>query len=597
MIRIGVLVFLASLATSASADLVVRRAYYRDTNLSIHVFLENRGTQAVAVLPPVVDGFDASVLGRDGMTAGKVLWYRCWPKTIPVGGIADLTITLAEAPKEPIAVEVPNSTGKSVRTTVTCQPEAFRFQAIRFGKDLRTISFYMRWADGSAADSVKSIRMDGRALARLASSPSARNLDGIAFAQIRLSKPLQKGSFHVFEADTQSGVSTAYQLRVIPSEFLIGVYGSPTPVNIQDWAAHGCNHYLAFGGLSVDVVDSLHAAGISSGAHHIREPLSDRKAGKMLTFDEDGTRKVLEGLGRSPGYLYHSLDDEPDCGDYYIGRRLGASAMELIARELFCRQIDPEHYSFLQLDNTFRPRNYAVYGEIADVLATHRYALGSSINKEAGSSTVLKLPFLEDLRETVFRLRNASAPRPLFMVTQFFDMGPGRGGRSQTIDEMRLQCYAMIAGGARGIIHYIHSGSGGGHEGGKRPELWNAMTAMHEELKRVRDFVQEGTPLPDGWSRASSANVYTDAIVSGDKMAVVLINRAHRSELPKYTSSPTRNVKVTLRIPPWMSASRFAVMAADSAKPIPHTLGDGELTFVADEVKDARCYLLAQRGK
>lgn len=580
------------LAAAASANLVVRQAHYRETNWSIHLFLENKGSEPITVLPPVVDGFDSAALGRDGMTAGAALWYRQWPKVVSPGGIADLTIVLAAAPTAPVAVEVPTGQGQRIKTVVACTPEEIRFQAIRFSEDLRTVHVYVSWADAAFRDAIKSVRMDGRSVAKMASPLPAGNDDGLGYVRIRLPKPLEKSSFHVFEAETEQGLSTAYQIRAIPAEFLIGVYGSLTPANIQDWAAHGCNHYLSFFGISPEYVDMLHKAGLSSGGRHIPEHLADRTAGKMLTFDEDGARKVLEGLANNPGYLYNSLVDEPDCGDYYVGRRLGASAMELIVRDTFCREVDPLHYSFVQLDNTFRPRNYVVYGEIADVLATHRYSLGNSINREAGSSTVMQLPFLEDLRETTTKLRNASAPRPLFMVTQFFNMGPGRLGRAQTIDEMRLQCYAMIAGGARGIIHYIHSGSGGGHEGGKTPELWNAMTPMHEELMRVGEVVQSGTPAPSGWVKADSANVYADAVVSEKGVAVVLINRAHRSELPKYTSRPTQNVKVTVQIPQWMAAHRLGVVAADDMKNVASALEGHELTFTADVVKDARCYLL-----
>lgn len=586
---------LSSLAAAASADLAVRKAYYRDTNLSIHLFLENKGDQVITPLPPVVNGFDTATLGRDGKTAGAALWYRCRPNPIPPGGIADLTITLAERPAKPEIVEIPTASGQRIRATIPCAPEPIRFQAIRFSPDLRTVYVYLRWSNASSEDSIKTIRMDGVNVSKSASPRPSRSIDGLAYTRISLAKPLDKGSYHVFEPETESGLSTAYQIRAIPAEFLIGVYGSLSEENMRDWAAHGCNHFLSFGAVPPDQFDTMKVNGLSVGARYIPQHLADRQAGNVLAFDEDASRKILQGLVDKPGLLYHSLVDEPDAGDYYVGRRLGASSMELIARDEFCRKIDPMRYVFVQLDNTFRPRNYSVYGEAADVLATHRYSLGSFIRGEAGATTVTRLSFLEDMQETLSRFRDATAPKPFFMVTQFFDLGAGRQGRAPTIEEMRLQCYAMVAGGARGLIHYIHSGSGGGHEGGKTPALWDAMTALHAELKRVGEVVESGTPVPDGWIKTGSANVYASAVLSGNKMAVILINRAHRSEPGQFTARPTRDIDVSLRIPPWIDASRLKVVPADTSKPVSSTVHGNQLTFNVDEVKDARCFLLTQR--
>lgn len=587
---------LMGLANVASASLVVRKTYYRDTNLSLHVFLENRGTEPMALKAPIVGGFDTATLGRDGKTAGSVLWYRCWPNPVPPGGIADMTITMAAAPDGPIEIEIPAGAGSRISVSVPCKPEAFRFQAIRFSKDLCTVYAYLCWADGDSDESLKSIRIDGRSVARQAAPWPARGSDGLAYVKIALKTPLEKGSFHVFEAETASGLSTAYQIRAIPAEFIVGTYGAASPTNIRDWAAHELNHYLSFGSLPPEVMSILSANGLSCGARWIPEPLSDRKAGKVLAFDEEASLEIIKGLAADENVLYHSLVDEPDVDDYFAGRRLGACGMELVAREELCREADPGHYTFVQLDNTFRPRNYQVYGESADVLATHRYSLGSYIGSEGGGATQAQhLQFLEDLRETVVRLRNASAPRPFFMVTQFFDLGPGRQGRPPVIEEMRLQCYAMVAGGARGLIHYIHSGSSARHEGGKTPALWDAMTPMHAELKRVGEVVSIGSVAPEGWVKASSANLYARALVCGDKMAVVLINRAHRTELERFVASPVRDVNVTVRIPAWVGAGRFAVTAADDMDSSVQVAQGSELVFSVDEVKDARCYLIEPR--
>jgi hypothetical protein len=630
---------LCLLATAASAQILVKKAYYRDTNASLHLFVTNKGDKPVTLLAPVVDGFDTATLGRTGLKAGPVLWYRCRPNVIPAGGIADVVITLAEPATKPVAVEIKTASGESVKATIQCAAEALRFQAIRFGPDLRWVDVYARWSDGSSSDALKTILMDGRIVGRFAaaastgsacsglggsagsaastssacsglgasigsgastgSACSGRARDGLAYTRITLDKPLAKGSFHIFEAETESGLSTAYQIRAIPAEFLIGVYGSPSKANILDWAAHGCNYYLSFGAVAPDLLGEMNAAGLSVGAKYIPQPLVDRAKGVVVVLNQvqdDEARRILEGFVGKPGLLYHHLVDEPDAADYYAGKRLGASSMELVARGELCAEVDPQRYTFVQLDNTFRPRNYRVYGEAADVVATHRYSLGSQIGGEAGSTKVTRLLFLEDLQDTMVRFREANEPKPFFMVTQFFDIGPGRQGRPPTIEEMRLQCYIMVAGGARGLIHYIHSGSGGGHEGAKTPALWDAMTAMHQELKRVGEIAESGTVAPQSWVKSGSANVWASALLCGDKIAIIAVNRAHRSALDRFTAKPMRDVKISMRVPAWIDASKLEVIAADGSQVVPSTLQGDELSFTVREIKDAGCYMLVPRA-
>ena len=579
--RYLIILLLASIP--AFGNLAVSEAYYRNTNNSLHIFLANKGGEPVTAKTPIVNGFDTAVLSRDELRPRDTLWYRCRPNPIPPGGIADLTIVLPKPPDKPVTVEVRTSSGQTITKRVDCKPEPMRFQAIRFSRDLRTVYVYAR-----TNSTLRRIRLDGKDVG------GAPSFGGIAFKRIKLQQPLVQGSYHVLEADSDDGHSTAYQIRAIPAEFLIGVYGIPSPENAEDWAAHGINHYLSFTSLPAETLDLLGRHGISAGAKYIREPLVDRNAGKVSFFNEETAKSALADL--RPNLLYHELVDEPDAADHFAGKWLGSSSMELIARAQFLETADPGRYTFIQIDNTFRPRNYSVYGEAADVLATHRYGLGSYLGGEAGSTTVQRPAFLPDLLDSFKVFRLANEPKPIFAVTQFFNLGPGRSGRPPTIGEMRLQCYAMIASGARGVIHYIHSGSGGGGEGARSKPLWDAMTGLHAELKRVGEVVESGTSAPDDWVKSSSPNVQAKAVISTDGIAVVLLNLSHRSSLESFTAKPVQAVEITLRIPPWIKPS-LEVVPADGKSPAAARMANGEIRFMADEVTDARCFLVIPKSR
>jgi len=591
-VNIAWLLCLLPVSAALAGNLTVSQAYYRDTNASLHLLLANHSKQPVSVLPPLVNGYDLASLGRDELRARDVLWYRCRPNLIAPGGMADLTIVLSKPIDKPAAVEVRTASGEKIQRVIPCVPEPLRFQAIRFSRDLRAVDLYVRWADESDVSRLRKIYLDGQDVRQLSSPWPAQSFHGLAFTRISFPKPLVKNSFHVLEVEGEGGLSTGYQIRAIPAEFLIGVYGSLTEKNVSDWAAHGCNHYLSFGGIPLEFLDITAERGISAGAKYIPEHLADRDAGKVSIFDEEVARMAVSEVMEKPGLLYHHLVDEPDVADYYAGRWLGATAMELAARSEFLEKLDPGRYTFVQLDNTFRPENYRVYGEAADVLATHRYSLGNFLGSEAGRKTYKRLPFLEDMLDTIDRFRRTTEPKPLFMVPQFFHLGKGRAGRAPTVEEMRLQCYVMIAGGARGLIHYIHSGSMGGGEGGRAKALWDAMAGLHEELKRVGEIVESGTPAPADWVKTDSPHILASVVLCGNEMAVVLINRSHRSAPETFVARPVRDVQVSVRVPPWIDASALQILPAEGGAVLPGQLDSDGLHFTADEVRDAHCFLL-----
>ena len=586
------LLLIISACGSCPGALKVSQAYYRSTNASLHLFLANHGKEPITVLPPVVNGQDCASLGRDGRHVANVLWYRCRPNPVAPGEIADLTITLTVPTDKPATVDLSTLSGGKLRKTIRCTPEQIRFQAIRFSPDLRSVDLYVR---SSKPLSLRRIRLDGRDVGKLCKPWSAPTFNGLAYTRIRLSQPLVANSYHVFEVEADEGALTAYQIRAIPAEFLMGVYGSPSPDSIADWEKHGVNHYISFGGIAGDMLDIFRKYGISVGAKYIGALLVDRAAGKVSPYDEGAARTALKGVSDNPALLYHHLADEPDVFDHYVKRTLGGSAMELIARAEFYERNDPGRYTAVQIDNTFRPGNYRVYGESADVLATHRYSLGNYLRSEAGVATVKRLSLLEDMVETLDRFRATNEPKPFFMVTQFFNLGANRAGRPPTIGEMRLQGYLMIAGGARGLLHYIFSGSVGGGEGGRTPALWDAMRGLHEELMRVGKVAASGTPAPTSWVTCSSPNVLPSVLLSGDQMAVILTNLSHRSAVESFVAQPVKNSRIDLLVPPWMDASALEVVPVEGGTPLTVTRDRDRLHFTVDEVAVARCLLVRPR--
>jgi len=123
------------------------------------------------------------------------------------------------------------------------------------------------------------------------------------------------------------------------------------------------------------------------------------------------------------------------------------------------------------------------------------------------------------------------------------------------------------------------------------------MAGLHEELKRVGEFVASGTPAPEDSITGDSPHVLSSAILCGDRMAVVLINRKHRSALGNFTAVPVREVRVSVRIPPWIKASALEIVPAEGGAPVSGKLKSGCVNFTVDEIKDARCFLLRPKRR
>jgi hypothetical protein len=122
-------------------------------------------------------------------------------------------------------------------------------------------------------------------------------------------------------------------------------------------------------------------------------------------------------------------------------------------------------------------------------------------------------------------------------------------GRDPLPVEMHIQMLEALGGGAKGFIHYIHSGSIGGRGGsGTNTALWNAMGPMHQQIAAVGSIAVRSTPVD--WASASDSRVHTDALLCDpSNLLVVLTNDAIASTKTDCTVPEITNVKVKIDLP------------------------------------------------
>jgi hypothetical protein len=545
---------------AGAASLTVYHAAQREPNDSLHVFLQNKSPNPIAIT-----GYQLKEIASP-----IISWHRLRPDQIPPGGIADLTVKLKDR-ISPLPLNVTVEIGGKEKMTLTATPkvESMRITTVAFAPDLRTVYIY---AKAAGTGPITSVFLDGVVCSREAGASLPAPFDrGLAMVKLTLPTPLTQGAFKVVGLKAGEHF-TACQVRVWPAKFLLGTYGSHL---FDDYKNHGLNHYISFQFVTPPRLAQLAALGMTAGT--VCFPYLEAKGQKdYVRFMPDKSAQQIAQSKDSAALEYYYLTDEPDCADSKFGG-LGSTAMEMIARAAFCEQKDPQHPTFIQIDNTTKPRNYLMYGEIPDLVASHRYVLGHG-------------DFLEDMTTAIRRLKHASEPRPLLWVTQFKNLRSDRTGRPPAYGEMRLQCYLSAAEGAKGILHYIHSDSEAGGEGGRDKKLWDVMTQLHQELAILGPVLAIGEVANLATVNPQSLRAAT--IRSPDKIVLILLNPTCKTSYSAFEQLPSGPVKVSVSKPTGFTISKvFAVEGGEKA-PVPFKDANDVITLEIKSLQDAKAFIL-----
>jgi len=580
------LAFVALLVTgpaTAFAQLEVHEAYYRPDAVqyswklgdiqsagSLHLYVKNASDKpatirAVRLLGSTVRRLVAEPLP---MTNRKVYWFRIVPNPVGPGEVASVLIRLAREPKErAIDVAVETDAGQSLEVPIALRRPDISLSYVTFSEDLRTVYVYVRREVGTThpagalhapqegtrpRSAISRVMLDGRDVTDRCFVPDPGFFHGLALVKIALEKPVERGSVHTIKVEAGNLASTAYQVRAIKPLFAIGSYWVPP-------AEEGYNLALSFAQAPKEYLDILTERGLLGGGDYF-------PAHGQTEWDRESMGAYLRSLNDHPALHLVYLDDEPDCRDFeYAGERrteLGYTAMSMVRKMEFLREVCPKHPTFIAIDNTWRPANYFVYGELADIMAPHWY--GSEIRHCAGQSAQVK---------------RAVEPRPAY-YTPWLDSRK----RPQTADDMRLRAYYPIAEGMKGLIYYSWKFAATTTPD-KGKELRAAMTEMHQELQAVAPLLIKGELLPI--ASANRSDLKLSAFLCGGEAVVLMVINENRNDF-RYSDTnldeegkskgklrqvlPTKNVRIDLALPDWFSPGDVSEVVGGETKSVSHTI-------------------------
>ena len=517
----------------------------------LEIYVENKGTQPIRI--------------EDLQLNNEIVWWRLRPDPLPPKSFGEILIRLRNQPQRDLTAKIKFSDFSEMEIAQSPNPPSLSLETLAFDKNISKIYLFIR----GKPSKIKDILLDGHSL--LKRSKILGFWKDICPIIVSLPQPLRYASFHYVRLDTDKGERIAFLFRARDDFLPLGSYGYVTP---EAYAQANCNIYASFVALSKEQLDKL-------GEFNIR--------GISALSGDSPPKEIIS----HPFLWAYYLWDEPDVADYFVEslphpQRIGSKAMDMIKRDKNCYQTDKDKLTFLTIDMTYKPANWFVYGRIADVTNTDPYAL--AIGAE--------MRLVYDISEII---RLASSPSmPMITYQAYFHQPKDKPSdwkypRMPSPEEEKIMMHYALAGGAKGLLSYIHCTEHIGENlisygAEDYPEVWRAIGEVYKNLRAVSHIIYKTQPMdivqgPDG--------VFTRALVADDAMLIVCINEKGKSEREGYVPHPLENLGISVELPPWFKPRKAGEIRDGEFHSLPFKIGKGKvLHFLLPTLHSATLVLL-----
>ena len=548
---------------------------------SVHAILSNDSPQADSILLTHIDGAAIGDLVTSATHAGPVVWYRVespalrapemdanrdderWtvvdPTRVRAGGWAECSIRLRAVPDKPVKLRFRTGNQGHLEVTVPRNSPSLRLESISFSQAIDRMYLYIRSLDGSEVEK-GSIRLDGRKVNSVWGGTRE-----FAVVEAKLDLPWECGSHHLIEVELP-GQHLVQPIRAWDEYFAIGLYGTLTPEKVRDAKAHGFNTYFTSGVSSL--LDEM-------GLNYV--PAANVGEGRTRT-------------ARQSGALFYQNRDEPDAHDFGYGenlpvmQRLGTLAQsEVLPLMRYQRARDPRIPNLLLVDNTYKPLQWYVYGQIPDVYCTDPYV---PLNAR-------QLDYVPHALEVA---RDASTPRPLVSVLWACGLdGKKPGGRAPAPEEERMMAFYALASGVKGLAYFIDltvtTGEGPFTGLSDIKPLWDEVGRINRDVGVLAPYLSIGCPMTPPQQNES---VWWRALLCGrDHIVLIAVNRRHNTGFPgEIIHEPATDVQLTLSLPGNFRGCRVEEVKDGGLIKAECKFKGGKLDLRLDKVDTARAFLI-----
>jgi len=497
---------------------------------SFHLYVKNPTETEFVVKDILFNGVSVKEL-REKM---EIIWWKTTPNPIPAKGYSEVIVRTRHPLKtEDISITLIGESGESISWKVGAQRPTMNIAYVGFSRDIKTLYVYTE----SEKDTVpKSIFLDGKNITN--QCKIMQQFKSVSFIEVDLEKPLESGAYHYLQVVGNDGSKTAHMLRAWDNWFDISLWGYPSsiPGFMKDHCFEERTPWVSedFFGMTPDKI----------------------------------AEKVRANKDREFGAYY--LMDEPDGHDYTFGAamtdqiplRLGYCAQKLSEAASIIQKEDPSRLTHLLINNTYKPANWNVYGELADIMSTDPYGTQDAISE-------ITLYYVVEATQQAL---DACAPRPMFITLGSFVL-KGKGfQRLPTPDEQRISLYYAIGCGAKGINYFIWGNDEMLTGISRSQELQQEIGRLNAEMQVCSPLLSISHPIKEKVITSSDDRLWTRALLAGnDNMVVVVVNNSYvyddwRSKEGKYTLNAVKDAVLEIEIPTWLTFNEVCRVGFDGVQ-------------------------------
>ncbi len=520
--------------------------------------------------------------------AGWPVWWKPEPDTVPAGGCGEIVIRLKRSPK-PAMLNIGLVTGsRTVQTRVDTRARVPQFGTISFSTDLSTVYLYSRHPrTGARPVKVLLDERDVTSSASIVTDPALR-MSAIVLKLPRAHAPM---SYHTYRLVYSDGLQAAAGIRSWGPEMVYGMWSSPsdgddpesaTKSFISDYVKHGINCVMPY------VVGKCRDYFHSDEGWNYCESMG---VGRMIHWPAKGHEAT-----------FMFVRDEPDAHDAAARLlpekdRLGAHGQYLVYWSRVLLENAPTSPRLLNIDNTYKPENWYMYHQLADIPCVDPYY------PEQLDLVYIKNPanLAAHTRPTYIRAvceisQSSGQPKPLHAIlcsTQY--VVPAHTGRFPTPEEKRMEVYYAIGAGAKGISYWwfayddICRGLSAGTPEAKA--LWNEIGLLGAEVRTAGPVITTSCPaeLPTTASRYLTVR----SLLRGtDTAAVATVNTNSASDRVGTVVRPVENSRVQVSLPAWLKPRDAFEVTADGIRSVTWEFADGKVSLDLGTVDVSRFVLV-----
>lgn len=502
---------------------------------------------------------------------GAPIWYMTRPNPIPANGFAEIIIRLRRLPNEEnLTITIDADDSELVSTTLpSSKPQTLRLASVNFNNTIDRAYIYVRHTEGKDFI-IKSVRLDGTSL-DISSSGTLASSRGFIPLPVSLPSRWTHGSFHHIAVATTDGDTAASVIRARDDFFALGMWGYRNYGNTDAERAR-------------DTIETLskHLFNTHMGMGHNGYLRSEEGLRLLKVYHfRLQPRDPTEATNRS-GIIYSRfLLDEPDAHDYAVqdlpgNLRVGSLAQGIVQRQESWTLDDPRNLCLLNVDLTYKPENWIIYGQIPDILAADPYyqnRLGDTYQRHPGWIGQFYQPLYVFAISEIIRW--ACEPKPSHVILNSVSMRDMKDVfRYGTPEEKRVEFYYALAAGARGISYWWFTPYGECYGCGSEEP---AAKAMMREMARLNVEARSVLPLLATACPAAGAGVTVDpfavpvppwltprTLFAGEDTALlILINRDHASDRTETIYEPLEKARIHFTPPGWLSVKDIFLLTSD----------------------------------